>query len=92
MDLQKKIEIAKLGLHWTARLGASSIVTTIVYTHLQPETLIDKIKIGVGCVAVGGIVSNAAGDHMDEMFDEAHNAINVVLEKRRENQAARQSS
>ena len=65
-----KIVVAKTVLHFTAQMGAGTIVYTLVRANVAPANMIQKITVPVAMFAMGGLVSEKTSFYMDQIVDE----------------------
>lgn len=92
MDTNQKLEIAKMVLRWTSKLGTGAIISGVVHQVTEPETLTEQVKIGVGSFMLGGLVAGHVGAYSDELFDETVDNVNKLLKWNQERIAAKQSA
>ena len=65
-----KIAIAKSIARFVVGTSAAHCASSIITNSLKPESVVQKVEVVVGAVAIGGMVQDAAKTWTDKQIDE----------------------
>jgi hypothetical protein len=60
-----KLEIAKLAINVAAGLGVAKVTNDIITMNTTADTNGDKVKVAIGSIVIGSIVSDVASNHIN---------------------------
>lgn len=74
-----KLDIVKLVANVVVGVGAAKITKMVIENNIdEPEKLRDELTVKAGSLAIGGLVSSAASDYVEEKIDWAANLYKRV--------------
>lgn len=64
-----KLGIAKLVINVAAGLGVSKVTNDIISNNVNVDSTEDRIKVAVGSIVIGSMVSEMASEHVNAKID-----------------------
>lgn len=65
-----RVDIVKGVVGLSMGVGVTTIVNTVVKTHVVPKNILGKIVIGSGRIGIGMLLSDAVRKHTDAQIDD----------------------
>ena len=66
----EKIALVKKAVTFVVGVGTTQIVRTVIQRVVEPETVKDRILVGAGSMAIGGMVADATKSYTNRQIDE----------------------
>lgn len=78
----EKIAIVKKAVTFVVGVGTTQIVRTVIQKVVEPETVKDRILVGAGSMAIGGMVADATKSYTNRQIDEVVTLWNEEIKPR----------
>jgi hypothetical protein len=75
-DIAKKVAIALV------QYGCGTIVYSTIKNNVKPTPIDHKIAVGAASMALGGVVSKAAAQYVEEKVDDLFDKIDEIMIKK----------
>lgn len=78
----EKIALVKKAVTFVVGVGTTQIVRTVIQRVVEPETVKDRILVGAGSMAIGGMVADATKSYTNRQIDEIVTLWNEEIKPR----------
>lgn len=78
----EKIALVKKAVTFVVGVGTTQIVRTVIQKVVEPETIKDRILVGAGSMAIGGMVADATKSYTNRQIDEIVTLWNEEIKPR----------